>query len=71
MVPLPTLLSLKAVYVAGLYYSTETRRAWETLGVPSRVSPKLYRHASLGETGCRVGALMGVQSLGATESRHG
>ena len=30
-----------------------------------------YRHASLGETGCRVGALIGVvQRWGATEIRH-
>ena len=47
----------------------------ECLGNPQdtleSITQALYRLASLGETGCRVGALMGVQRLGATEIRHG
>ena len=40
-------------------------------GTLESITQALYRHASLGGTGCRVGALMGVQRLGATEIRHG
>ena len=40
-------------------------------GTLESITQALYRHASLGETGCRVGALMGVRRLGATEIRHG
>ena len=48
----------------------------ECLGNPQgtleSITQALYRHASLvGETGCRVGALMGVQRWGAKEIRHG
>ena len=54
----------------------------ECLGNPQgtleSVTQALYRHASLGETGCRVGAFMGEQrhedperDPRATETRHG